>query len=161
MNNQLKEEMKKRLEEELAEKELEENKLYQFLNKHANALVQEIKLFPSQARRRFMEITKGEKGEDKLYLVGSESQLDAALKNMKDYDPDRTVVLLQNTSGVHIFDSLYSEVLDTDNLYDLYGSSTKVSIKFDRFNAKQMKKRIELKTFDNTSSQGSLHSLFD
>lgn len=134
--------------EKLIASELKNNKMYQYLDKHTHVSVKEIKLHILH----FHEI-------EKLYLVGPELQLNIAIEHVRNYDPQHTVVLLQNTSGIHIFDSKYSEILDTDTLYESYGNAAKVSIKPDYVSTKQMKEKIKEEISDDINRKKTLQEL--
>lgn len=113
---------------------LKRNELYQYLQSHKNSYVQRLRLL-------YLVHSKNKKSidEDKIFIVGLQGQIMNAIENLKNYNPQQTILLLQNSDNVKIFDSNYSEIKDPISLYT---SDVKVTIDFKPIKAKNMKSKI-------------------
>lgn len=92
---------------------LKDNQLYHYLSSHKDASMQEIDVFVPNNENP----TGLESGKNTIYLVGSEDQLNKAVDGINNYHPSNSIAVLQNDSGVTIFDNNYSEVNDIGSLY--------------------------------------------
>lgn len=92
---------------------LKENQLYQYLLSHKDLSVQKINVFvPNNENPLGLD-----NGTNTIYLVGNEDQLNKAVDGINNYHPSNSIAVLQNNSGVTIFNNSYSKVTDIGDLY--------------------------------------------